>query len=540
MKKLSDKEFLVIELRHIYLRCAIIRKSGGFHTIADEERRVAFDPQRGVAAALETLSVRRPLPRQTVVVTTEALSALPEIEVPEDISPAEVREMLRWEMDDILAPNLSPPDVGKILADEELFPEKERAQILAHPDTASRQQTAIDAGLINDNDLQLLQDRLSDWPRSSEDFEFHLTDPKAKSPVLAKAGNTLVTCLPSATRLAWESICDANDTALFAIVPWSLAPLGMLPADAKRAGSEAIAASAVHHIYATFFERGEISEISVLHDFPEELQDAIIDHDVTAALLSGGVAGTVSDINEALAARGERKLLSKMRVRPEAAEVSQSDFAILGAAAFASGKASVTIPLVDTTPPPIPFKNRPSIWWATAAAIILPILVSPVFGKMSEKRDLTARFSVIQEKLAVLDGKEKVRNAQSREHKKIVSEVKRLENEVKQKTGTRYSEASLRYTDPNFHIALLGAVSEKFSNYAVLDSLQADFNGRVVLSGRSEREELIRYGLREFYKAVEEWGIEVERATTAYDQNSNLPYRFSTSKRGSVSKISAR
>jgi len=74
----------------------------------------------------------------------------------------------------------------------------------------------------------------------------------------------------------------------------------------------------------------------------------------------------------------------------------------------------------------------------------------------------------------------------------------------------------------------------------VLDSLQADFNGRVVLSGRSEREELIRYGLREFYKAVEEWGIEVERATTAYDQNSNLPYRFSTSKRGSVSKISAR
>ena len=534
MKKLADKEFLIIELRHVYLRCAIVRKNRGFYTIGDEIKRVAFDPQRGVLAALETLSARRPLPHRAVVVTTEAHAVLPEIEIPENISSAEVGEMLSWEMEDILAPNLSPPSVGKILADIELFPEKERAKIIDHSDTETRQRVAIDEGLINDDDLKLLQDRLADWPRSSEDFEFHITAKKVKSPVPVKSGNTLVTCLPSNTRIGWETLCETNGMELFAIIPWSLASLGMISGDGKPKASEAVAASAVHQTYATFFEHGEISEMLILPDFQEELHDAIVDRDVVAALLTGSAAGTVDEINDAIIGRGERKTLSKIPIHPQAVGTAEADFAILGAAAFVSGKAPVSIPVVDTLPPPVPLQNRPIVWWSTAAAIILPFLIWPVLEKMSEKRELTSQLDVINRELADLDVKEKVRNAQSREHKNAVDTVKRLEAEVKQKTGTRYSQASLRYTDPKFHIALLAAVSEKFSDYAVLDSLEADFNGRVILTGRSQREELIRYGLREFYEAVADWGIEVERATTAYDPNSNSPYRVSTSESKSV------
>ena len=77
---------------------------------------------------------------------------------------------------------------------------------------------------------------------------------------------------------------------------------------------------------------------------------------------------------------------------------------------------------------------------------------------------------------------------------------------------------------------ILGGISKELVQYARLESLHADYSGLLELSGRSISEESIRYGLREFYRAVEPWDIQTSRAGTSYDPDGRLPYTFTTRK----------
>ena len=520
MNKLTDREFLVIELRHIYLRCAIVRRKSRGFVVVDDVRRVGFNVAEAVTAALGQLAQRKSLPARAIVVTSEALAALPSVEVPESATPMETRELLRWEMEDVLSPHFERPSLDRVLTDSELFPEG-RKKLLALPDNDSRQQAALESGLIDEIDLRNLQERLADWSRSAEDFEFYPASGRNKVPV--EPGKTLVTGLPANARFAWQAICEENALELWAILPWSVASLGSLSSGSLDGPPSAVIATAMHQHFAAYFEHGRLVEITVYNDGIESVLDDLVDREIRNAAVHDAQA-KVEDLNQLLARRGDNGNLTDI-TPPQG-----RNLVITGAAGTVAGIAPMLPGIVDTSPDPPPLMQRPATWWAIAAAIILPFLTLSLFGKFADLGETKQDLVTVDNKLKNLANAKKERDGRSRAHKAAVERLKILQGQLAGRSAQPLSIAELRYTNPDFYVNILGGISKELVEYARLESLHADYSGLVELSGRSISEESIRYGLREFYRAIEPWDILTSRAGTSYDPDGRLPYTFTTRK----------
>ncbi|MCH2060610.1 MAG: hypothetical protein MK183_08270 [Verrucomicrobiales bacterium] len=520
MNKLTDREFLVIELQHIYLRCAIVRRRSRGFVIVDDVRRIGYNVSEALTSALAQLGQRKALPPRAIVVTSEALAALPPVEIPEGATAMETRELLRWEMEDVLAPYFARPSLNRILTDTELFPDG-RDKLLSLPDNDSRQQAALESGLIDEIDLRNLQERLADWPRSAEDFEFHPAAGKNKVP--AEIGKTLVTGLSVNTRFAWKAICEENNLELWAIVPGSVASLGCLSPGSLAGPPSAVISTAMHQHCAAYFENGRLVELTVYNDAIESVLDDLVDREVKNVVLQDGQA-TVEHFNQLLTKRGDSGNL--IDITPS----KSGSLTIQGAAAAVSGITQMIPGIVDTSPEPPPVMKRAETWWALAAAIILPFVTLSLLGKFSDLRQTKKDIVDVEEKLSNLDNAKKERDGKSRIHKAAVEKLKILQGQLAGRSAQPLSVAELRYTSPDFYVNILGCVSKELVEYARLESLHADYSGLVELSGRSISEESIRYGLREFYRAIEPWDIVTSRAGTSYDPDGRLPYTFTTRK----------
>lgn len=520
MNKLTDREFLVIELRHIFLRCAIVRRKSRGFVVVDDASRVSFNTAEAVTAALGQLSQRKALPARAIVVTSEALAALPSAEIPEGATQTETRELLRWEMEDVLAPHFERPAMDRVLTDSELFPDG-RDKLLALPGNDARQQAALELGLIDEIDLRNLQERLADWPRSAEDFEFHPASGKNK--VTVEAGKTLVTGLPVNARFAWKAICEENNLELWAILPWSAASMGSLSSGSLSGPPSAVISSAMHQHFAAYFENGRLVEITVYNDGIESVLDDLVDREVKNAVVHDAQA-KVEDLNQLLARRGDNGNL--IDITPPQVR----NLVIAGAAGAVAGIAPMIPGIVDTSPAPPPVMQRPTTWWAIAATIILPFVLLSLLSKVSDLRKTKQDLVNVDNKLKNLDNAKKERDGRSRIHKAAVERLKVLQGQLAGRSAQPLSVAELRYTNPDFYLNILGGISKELVQYARLESLHADYSGLLELSGRSISEESIRYGLREFYRAVEPWDIQTSRAGTSYDPDGRLPYTFTTRK----------
>jgi len=328
MAVLKAKQFLVLESDAVCLRAVLIKRRGRRVAIA---RRAEHPGPIEVAlpALLQALRAEGHVPRPVVLATAEAAPGL--LELPAGTSEADRAEMLRWELEPVVAGQTMPP-----------------------PLVAIREALRLRIGAEAEELADLVQQQ---WPGSDEELVC----------TWRQVGVGYLAAGMSAARLNWwRQALAAQELSLAAVVPLLTAGLAAPSAPDSGAVVEAVCGTTC----VSRLEGGAVVELNcAAHDY---------------SLLPAGLAERAAGASElgALAAQWRAAESDSARRDPEAA-----DGPLLGAARVACGLSGATVAL-SALPAAVPLYRRSGTWGVAALLLLAGLLAAAVVRHERELDEL--------------------------------------------------------------------------------------------------------------------------------------------------------
>lgn len=409
----TPASILACESDGFVLRGGVFQVQGRVATAVRTAESRAIDPREAVGDLITRLGARESLPTRAVLLTpgmVTALLALP-VEVGKPRLDREMQELIRWEMEPLLAQQIGQWTIGAILQGRGHLTQQQRADVVRHAGGIARSggarfgEQAIELGLVTREQVEEALDLQRHLQIVDQDLVCGWTVP-SESAAEPGAPRWLSCAVGASLQRQWAEAFAHNGLTLEWLYPLTGPSLAALPP-----GQKEQAVLELHHdvVACIRASEGAVDGLRVVPFTGDRLsiEDCIeACHDLTRlGMQTLWVRGNGEDhpqLMQQLSARIGLPLKTLTSASGTDAALPLAGAA--GAACHALGLVPATLAVrLRATPPGPPLYKRPSSWLTGAAAALVLAIGATELSLYLKEIAISAELAEHQKKLAAIE-----------------------------------------------------------------------------------------------------------------------------------------